>query len=660
MSKVFKISDDTTTIDLLDNTSPGISAHGAGIQTAAVTPHQYDQLGGLEDRLFIETYRTVVQGSSDDNLATQTRDLIALLRKAWRYHNDPSYTVPVYLQAQTTGESNERYALVFQCPEITYPDLYGPDVDYGDLLGNLGVTIVRGIWRDDKPGNLGSAVTLVESDGTAASPTKVHISNFRDDVDITHFKQDDGGVFTDISTGDTLWPATPAQNDSLFIGSTDQPLHTIVIPALSTAGVMGTSTPALYYYVGTSATALTLGTNYTVYPGADLEASFEQNSEDIVINVDPPTNFTKTTIDSVNAFWYEIQEDNAAPSYSTRPILNATQAIYAQSHPYIEIGTSALSGDVPPFLSMRLHAPAGGDENEAFSSLSRVIMGSKTQPGNFVSHLNLGTSANPAAWTATQGTDATSTADVKAPEGYRSDVDFAGDATMIKRVTLAGDAILTDWIGEYRAFVRAEQSGGSSGDCRVQLRTFIHESNDYSPKFTSPVVAVAGVDEGLEVIDLGKIQLPFSSVVNADGFTSADLIFEVHAEDTVGNATLGLYDLVLIPVDEWSVELDDPVSDSVSGASALRGGNVLEVDGGVLADRTQKYIKSGANLYIAERWGRGGPPPMLDPGTNSRLYFLIMHYPTTFGTPPLVAPLGCHLAFEMYGQDLYLSLRGND
>ncbi len=612
MSKVFKISDDSgqaspTTIDLLDNVSPGMSAHGAGKQEAPVMPHQFDQLGGLEDRLFIESFRLVVQGSSDDNLATQTRNLLALLRKAWRYHNDPSQLEPVYLQAQTTGESNARFALVYTSPEVTYPDLYGPDVDYADLLGNLGVTIARGIWRDDKPGSLGSAITLVESDGTSASPTLVHVSNFRDDVDITHFKQNDGGVYSDISTGATLWPATPAQNDSLLIGSTDQPLHTIVIPALATAGSMGTSSPALYYFVGTSATALTLGTNYTVYPGADLEASFEQNSEDIVINVDPPTDFTKTTIDSVNAFWYEIQEDAASPSYSTRPALNATQAIYAQSTPYVEWGTSALSGDVPPFLSMRLHAPAGGDENEAFSSLSRVLVGAKSNPGNFVSHLNLGTSANPNAWTVTQGTDATATADVKAPAGYRSDVDFAGDATMIKRVTLTGDAILADWVGEYRAFVRAEQSGGSSGDCRVQLKVFVHESNDYSPKFVSPVVSAAGVDEGLEVIDLGKIQLPFSSVVNADGFTSADLIFQVMAEDTVGNATLGLYDLILLPVDEWSVELNDPVSDSVSGASALRGANFLEIDGGVLADRTQKYIKSGANNYIAERWGRGGP-----------------------------------------------------
>jgi hypothetical protein len=138
------------------------------------------------------------------------------------------------------------------------------------------------------------------------------------------------------------------------------------------------------------------------------------------------------------------------------------------------------------------------------------------------------------------------------------------------------------------------------------------------------------------------------------------LYFELHAERTTGASTLRIYDLVLIPIDLWSVELDDPVLDVTGGATALRGGSVLDLDGGVLTDRTVKYFNSAGSLYIASRWGRGGPPIKLDPGVAHGIYALMMSYPTTFGTPPMVAELGMHMAVQVYVHNQYLGLRGSD
>lgn len=659
MARTAKITDGTLDVNLINTGATGMIPTRGGFGGFRFTPHQYDESGDLESRLFSERWRLFVKGSSHDNLATQTRDLYKLLRKAWRYHTDPTQTTPVYLEMQTTNESNTRYALVYRAPEIRTVDKFAIPFEASNEIEHLGIAIARFIWESVVPGTLGSAIALTASDGPV-SPTKVHVANFRDDVNVTHFKEDDGGVFKDYSVGDTLFPATVAQNDGLLIGSTDQPLHTVVIPKLGTAGSLTTSTLALYYWNG-SFTALTKGTDYTVFPGPDIEQSLEQNTDDIVINVVPPTDFVKNTLDTVNAFWYFIREDNAAPSYATRPILHASNAIYAQSSPYIEIPNTSLKGDVPPFVNLRLFTPAGGDQNENFSSLSRLIIGAKRDPGNFTPYLNAGGDDNPSGWATVQGTDATSTADVRAPAGKFSDVTFATDATMIKRVTFTGTGKLADWIGDrYRCIVRAEQEGGTAGDVRVKVRIFIHESNSYSPKFDTPVVATLGADKGPEIIDLGLVKIPFSDVVDADGFSSADIILEIHAEDTVGSADLEIYDLILMPVDEWAVEPNDPVSDSVNGTSALRGNNLLDIDGGVIRNRTIKYVKNGANLYIAEQWGRGGPRPMLEPLAQIRLYFLMMHYPTTWGQPPLIAHLGCHVAAEIYAHALYLDLRGND
>ena len=657
MARVHKITDGSAEVDLIATGTTGMIAEAGGFGKSKFAVHKYDELGDLESRLFSERWSIHVKGSSHDNLAVQTRALWALLRKAWLYHTDPTQTTPVYIQSSTTDETDTRYALVYQAPEITMVDKFAQPFESNNEIESLGIAIARFIWRANVPGDLPTAITLTASDGPA-SPTKVQVSNFRDDVDVTDFKEDDGGAFSDYSAGDELFPATVAQNDGLLIGSTDQPLHTVVIPALATAGVLTTTTLVLYYWNG-AWVALTLGTDYSIFPGADLEASFEQNSDDIVINVTPPSDFVAVAIDGSTAFWYFIREDNASPVYGTNPDQHASNTIYAQSTPYAEIGATVLKGDVPPYVSLRLFTPDGGDENENFASLSRIIIGAKKAPGNFAAFLNAGGDDNPSGWATVQGTDATSTADVRGPAGKMSDVTFA-TATMEQRVTFTGTAKLVDWVGEYRAYLRAEQEGGTAGDVRVKLRVRIHSSATYGPKFETPVVPTAAADAGIELIELGDIKIPFADVIDSDGFTSADIIFEIHAEDTVGSADLEIFDLILIPTDEWTVELDDPVSDAVNGSSALRGANILEVDGGVLENRTIKYLISGSNKYIAERWGRGGPPPMLEPETQIRLYFIMCNFPTTWGTPPLVSTPGSHLALELYAHPLYLDLIGDD
>jgi len=61
-----------------------------------------------------------------------------------------------------------------------------------------------------------------------------------------------------------------------------------------------------------------------------------------------------------------------------------------------------------------------------------------------------------------------------------------------------------------------------------------------------------------------------------------------------------------------------------------------------------------------EDWGRGGPALHLEPETQVRLYFVMAHYPTTWGQAPLTASLGMQLAVELYSHAQYLHFRGGD
>lgn len=873
MGRTYKITNGTKEVDLLASGSSGIRPDEGGLGPSRIAPvHNFTDPGAVSGGgvanvkfpLVVDTWRLYIRGTSDDDIASQLKDLIELLRQGWRYHIEPRQNVPVYIETQTTGETNIRYALIYGAPEMTAPDFFDVPFESADLVEHMNIQIVREpFWRSNAPGTPGTALTLapmwngkviVEADfdavtengsstlvdesgdlkftidssqntvfgqittslpddqdrvaflfrldpntltmatndqltiaqgigasiggtttdwivdlkktatgyqivisivtdagattaGTAfdisddemdvlvewnnatavaaddgylkvwvngilkdsitgvdndqrqtdtiyfgavtgidagtegsfylssiywaeerdGAPTRIHVANFRDDVEITHIKQDDGAVFTDLDLGDSLFPAVPAQNDAALWGSTDQPLKTIVIPKLKTAAVITTTTLVLQYSQSAAFAALTLGDDYTVYPGPDLESSLEQNDEDIVLNIKIPSDHAAYSQDSVSAFWIRLIETNASPSWGTIPVLNETEFPYHQRDPVVEIPPGIIGGDVEPNLLMRLISPAGGDTDPTFANISRILIGAKSRGLDyFVSHLNAGGDDNPSEWTATQVTDATATADPQGPGGKHSAVSFSGDSTMQPRVRFTGDDILDSWVGEYRAFIRAQQIGGAAEDTSLLLRTFIGGYGDDDPHIDTAEKDFAAFDDGFEVLDMGIIRIPFARPRAGDVLTGVDVVFEIHAARATGSSTLKIYDLILIPVDEWVVGLDDPISDIDTGSSALRGAAAIDVDGGVIAYRTARVQKIGGEWILSENWARMGKSPTLpDVGSKHRLYFLILNYEDVdasgeFGQAPFFGFPGAQVDFEIYGHMNYLFLRGSD
>lgn len=616
----------------------------------------------LEGGKMAETYQLNLQGTSDDNVAVQVSAFIQMLLDAQQYQTELWQTSPVYIKQQTTGETNPRYAEVFTAVELEFPDLFNLPFEIDDRIETFSLTIVREQpWRSGIPGVIGTAITLAPTDGPAA-PTVVHVANFRDDVNITHTKTLDGAVFDDVGLSDNLMSPTPATNDYTVFGSTNNPFKHIVIPKLSTAGNLTTTTLELQYYDGAAWQTLTLGTHYTIYPSATLEACLEQNTHDIVFNIFPPSDWAKVVLNTVDAYWIKLVELDAAPAYAQVPQTSAADAIYAQRTPEVEIPAASIKGDSPPVFLFRMKSSAGGDEFLSPANLSRILIGLKSRGlTKFTSHLNAGGDDNPAEWTTSYGTDASSVADEASPGGKHCAVSYATDASLIMRVQFLGDNILDSWVGEYLAMVRCEQIGGDPGDQKMMLRTFVGSTAASAPHVNSVQVELAGADQGAEAVDLGLLRLPFTRTYNADSLAATDVIFQIFTERTTGLSTLVIHDLVLIPIDEGSVGVDDPISDSSLGSSALRGLNALDIDAGVIDWRALKYSIEGANLIPAENWAvQDEPPAFKNLATKSRLYFMLLHYPVggVWGEGPLVSSLGCHVTFEMYGHYRYAVLRG--
>jgi hypothetical protein len=456
-----------------------------------------------------------------------------------------------------------------------------------------------------------------------------------------------------------LFPATATANDALYIGSNTAPWHHAVFQ-IGTAGDFSADL-IVEYWNGSAWTTCPLDTLATVYPTGNEDELFKSTGQ-WVLNVGHLTAWATTTVNSVAAWWIRIRL-NAVTTWTTSPA-NATTAIYAQKTPHVEVSASVLKGDVFPFLLMRMVNPYGGDDDEGFPNCSRIIIGAKSRNLTaFVSHLNCGTNGNPSGWTTTYGDDTTeTTTDGVAPRGASARCTFATDSSLDVRVILTGDGKLGSWEGLYRVFLRCQQIGGAAGDCRVKLRVCLNSTATSDPKFDTRIATLGAADKGLEVVDLGELKIAGVDVASVDGWGTLDLILQIYGQRSSGASTLRFYDLILIPIDEYALTLDDPISNSATGSSALRGNTALEVDGGIIKNRTMKMLKSGASYYPLETWTRGGAAPGIEPLRQTRLYFLMMHFPAggTWGTGPMIATLGMHLDFTLYAVPCYQALRGSD
>jgi hypothetical protein len=525
------------------------------------------------------------------------------------------------------------------------------------------------VWRDNTPGALGSAKTLAQVTGGSATPTESVVANHFDDHAISHiFVYDASGPSwssnqAGVTTEWSLFPASPAVGDIIYYGS-DNPFFNLT----HNIQQIEVSTGVTYVWEYSNGAAgwpdQVLGNDTTLYPYTDFKTAGT-----MAVNFKGNSAWAVETVNAVaNKFWLRCRISAIATSYTTPPS-NKDYAVYNQRAPHIAIPSATVIGDGPPLCLLRMKAPYGGDADVYFSNTSRVLIGRKSRNlSSFSSHLNCGNDGMPSGWAATYGTDAAAAADPEAPGGDRANVTFATNATLIKRVTLTGTDLAAAFVGEYRPFLRVAQIGGTAGDCTVRLRVVLDSTATYATGISGPEITLKGVstDGGyFELVDMWpneSLSIPFSRFLNADSLTGADLIFEVYASRSTGSSTLRIYDLILLPVDEWAAELDDPVTDITTGSSALRGLTILDDDGGLIWDRTLKSVLSaaGGTAWPAETWSRHGLPLKLDPAKDQRLYFVMCHYPEgeNWQTPPLCARPGMMLVVQLYSHNIYLEGRG--
>lgn len=675
MAEVLKLTDGSTNISFLNVSGIGGQTNG----WVPATPKEHDNLYERAK----ETIAVTIRPSSEDNLAVQLIALNKLFRKAWQFHNTTWQTTPVYLEAQGPNETGPRYALLYDGRFSGAKSMheYISEVNSG-IVPSAVITLEREAgWRDAVPGNTPSASTLTASSGPA-SPTEVHVTNhlskanstvlfiYNFDDNLASFSSNlTGGAFTYFEVSGS----TPAVDDIIYFGDADFLMPNLVF----NFGGGGDNFTVVWEYYNGSWTALTEGTEFTTL--GIIASNFRPNNGRGLFSLARISDATTVAINGQTLYW--IRCKISAVGATAGRITQVTDEVYSQLENHVEIPAAAIDGDLPPHTILSHLHPNGSDSASTpeFGTTSRIIMGLRSQglsgdnlfPGiitfNVIEMALFG-----AAITRTLGTDATSVTDLLGPTAEAVNIDFAGDETLISRVAMEFDHSAEDMFpafgGIFRAFLRVKQASGAAGDCSVKLETRLRSSllsSSDEITIASEEITLQAVDKVLEVVDMGIISVGGDQLIDTDtnpGF----ITFDVFAARSTGASTLRIYDIVLIPIDEWSATFDAPIEETDSVGLSLKSASQLEIDSGVVKPRN--VIGASLDLannikldYLAGTWSRFGPAlNKIEPSKQYRIYYFMMEYNTAYGTGPFLAPIGKHLVVEVRAVDRYATVRGGD
>lgn len=508
--------------------------------------------------------------------------------------------------------------------------------------------------------NFAGTAGFVFRSGVSATATLGQEATCEDEVfitnqlalnNLTHIFRDDGGVFSANlfpAFPVTLYPATPALDDALYLGTDTTVAHggpfDNLIFDLSTT-MSGSYALTAEYWNGAWVTLTTVDyTNSFAGPGVSSMVWAR------------PSDWVTTTVNGVVGYWVRIRISSL--SGTVIPPVQQARSIYTVKMPVFDV--AQVGGDIPAIMQLKLANVSdrdgpGGSTPNLFSN--RIVAGLRSgASNNFRSIINI---SNNEAITVSLGAGTTFASDVTAPTGSRATYNPTGVEAMDTRATVALNlTIARDFYGVFHAFLRARRTAGAATDISVRLQI---ATGSGGITFTTQSKQLQ-TTTAFEVLDFGEITLPVSGT-----FKSTDLgdITEIRIQASAASGTpdLYLYDLILIPVDEWAVDAVDFANEADSDVGRSNGiAKLLDVDS--VTDpkvdiRTLVRI-TGTNGFITSEWNPiTNGAAILQANTTQRLWFFAMQTSATGLSYSWLAPPGIAHSVQLFAVDRYLGQRGS-
>jgi hypothetical protein len=501
----------------------------------------------------------------------------------------------------------------------------------------------------------------IEVDNIAGNATTFYIANKQNVANLTHVKISDGGVFTDIfpisSFPQDLLPTIPAVNDAIYFGidtSLDDtgPFCSLVFD-IGTAQVDLTDVDWEYWNGAWVALTVADNTNNgsSVTPGIGGVA-FDTTGINSVHWLQP-SDWATTAIDGVTGYWVRARVNTIGTNPA--PPTQQNQDIYSITWPYAEIQGTQVGGDISALLEAKVRNRsdiiAGGPDLPS----DRLIVGlrSLSRGSGFIAYLNISDEQNPSYVSVTLNTTDTNFAnDITAPTGRRATYAPGANRTLDTEVTVSIDAsFASHFHGIFHAYLRCEQNGGSAGDVGARLIINDMVGNTAFTNF--------GGANWRELLDLGRFRIPAYEIPSGE-FPALNITLTLELSNSnAPTADLYLYDLILVPVDEWSIDTYENFNSGDTSVSQITNINHYDIDSITFPRQAIRSVRKAlpnngvTDAYIAVTSGEA----ILQANSNQRLWFLASRVHNF--TLPRQAEHEIAHSVELVTSQRYLGMRGD-
>lgn len=362
-----------------------------------------------------------------------------------------------------------------------------------------------------------------------------------------------------------------------------------------------------------------------------------------------PSAWTTTTVNSIVGYW--IRARISAVSSDPQIPIHDNRYIYTSLLPYIEISDDEISGDLPAVGRIQWH-------NQSNINVERLVCGLKSidRGSNFNSFINISDVQTHFGMTVAKGSESGVAwqNDKDAPTGRSLVASYSSGSDINKwndlfSVTLS-TTIARDYHGYYRALLRCFHNSVSSRawNLRIQLR-FGSGGNKLNTRTIYPTTIA-----DWEVLDFGQLAISTRQIACQAGSLADEMKIVIQGYATFTNKELNLYDLVLIPIDEWGIDARIPELNT-SGSPEIVVNNYLDIDSITNPKiAVSAYNRTPAGLIVSKYQNISNGPVMFQKNKDQRLWFLAMTYESYWKSYP--ETLG---SVKVFKQQQYLGFRGS-
>lgn len=365
--------------------------------------------------------------------------------------------------------------------------------------------------------------------------------------------------------------------------------------------------------------------------------------------------------------WFVRARFNSA-GYGSKARQGSNRHVYTVNWPYVEAAADQITGDLPAIIRSKIECnsdistgAASGWFNRAIVSLRSVNRGSDFQP-----YLNVHSQNAPGIKVAL-GTNVTQSVDARGAAGYvaRYNPTLSPEALDERYSWIMGnDQIAQQYRGRYRVFLRAYQANGVAGNIFFRIgKSEGRRVFSYEPEWVGPTVYTRNLEATFQLYDLGIMSL-------MEDHSGDDTPWEIRIYLQVGTTTAAadLYftDVVLMPIDEWSLDTYEALRLNVE--RACRDNAYLDIDYIQAQNkglRTRVRQKEDYGTALADEvfgtWTpRGTSQAVMHGNTLQRLYFLFSLQNYAAGSAnDEESPINLTYPLQLWANSRYYSFRGS-